>query len=468
MKYNDNNKPLVCMMTQSTCYKGTSKMDVKGVLWHSTGCNQTGLWRFVQPDDKAANRKQLLELLGQNNNRNDWNHIYMEAGLNAWIGKLNDGTVATVQTMPWDYKPWGCGGGTKGSCNSGWIQFEICEDALNNKEYFDAVYKEACELTAYLCKMFNIDPNGYSMLNGVKVPNILCHKDSCALGLGSNHGDVMHWFPKFGKNMDTVRADVAKLINENKTADVQNNVKKVEEQVKPVTPTTPVTPAPTTTNKLAVGQEMKLITGAKFIGGEDVPNWVINSKLYVRDIRSNGDVVFSTLKTGAVTGVVNPKYIAGATVIVEEKKEQPAKVVETPAATAVKVGDVIKIKAGAKYIGGQAIPDWVIKSTLYAREIRSNGDVVFSTLKTGAITGVVAAKDIEGNNNAVATPAAFAEYRVKVTDSALNIRKGPGTSYAIAGVIRDFGVYTIVAEDGDWLKLKSGAGWIYKDYTKRV
>ena len=36
--------------------------------------------------------------------------------------------------------------------------------------------------------------------------------DSHKLGLGSNHGDVLHWFPKFGKNMDTVRADVAALM----------------------------------------------------------------------------------------------------------------------------------------------------------------------------------------------------------------------------------------------------------------
>lgn len=39
MKYNDKNKPLVCMMTQSTCYKYTGRFTPKGVLWHSTGAN---------------------------------------------------------------------------------------------------------------------------------------------------------------------------------------------------------------------------------------------------------------------------------------------------------------------------------------------------------------------------------------------------------------------------------------------
>lgn len=227
MKYSEKNKPIVCMMTQSTCYKGTKKMEIKGVLWHSTGANNPWLKRYVQPDDKAADRDKLISLIGKNSYGNDWNHTEVQAGLNCWIGKLNDGSVATVQTMPWYYRPWGCGSGSKGSCNTGWIQFEICEDGLNDADYFVKVYKEACELTAYLCKMFGIDPKGSVNVNGVKVPTILCHADSHKLGLGSNHGDVLHWFPKFGKGMDAVRADVAALINGGE------DEKKPDEPVKP-------------------------------------------------------------------------------------------------------------------------------------------------------------------------------------------------------------------------------------------
>jgi N-acetylmuramoyl-L-alanine amidase len=36
----------------------------------------------------------------------------------------------------------------------------------------------------------------------------ICHSEGAKLGIASNHGDVMHWFPKFGKNMDTFRAEV--------------------------------------------------------------------------------------------------------------------------------------------------------------------------------------------------------------------------------------------------------------------
>lgn len=72
------------------------------------------------------------------------------------------------------------------------------------------------------------------------------------------------------------------------------------------------------------------------------------------------------------------------------------------------------------------------------------------------------------------TPAqTFKPYLVKVTADVLNIRKGAGTNYGTNGAIRDKGVYTIVAEANGqgatkWGKLKSGAGWISLDYTKKV
>ena len=100
-------------------------MQIKGVLWHSTGANNPNIKRYVQPSDNDANKTKLLEIIGTNGNKNDWNHIERQAGLNAWVGKLADGTVAAVQTMPWNYRPWGCYKGNLGSCNNGWIQFEI-------------------------------------------------------------------------------------------------------------------------------------------------------------------------------------------------------------------------------------------------------------------------------------------------------------------------------------------------------
>jgi hypothetical protein len=55
MKYSDSNLPLQCMMTNSTCYKGTRVMEIKGILWHCTGANNPYLKRYVQPSSNDKN-----------------------------------------------------------------------------------------------------------------------------------------------------------------------------------------------------------------------------------------------------------------------------------------------------------------------------------------------------------------------------------------------------------------------------
>ena len=133
MKYTKSNPPLVCMMTNSTCYKGTTIGTPVGVLWHCTGANNKTLKRYVQPSKDDPNYDFLIKTIGRNVYGNDFNHISRQAGLNAWIGTLADGSVSTVQTMPWNYRAWGCGSGKYGSCNGSssvknspfWLQFEI-------------------------------------------------------------------------------------------------------------------------------------------------------------------------------------------------------------------------------------------------------------------------------------------------------------------------------------------------------
>lgn len=66
--------------------------------------------------------------------------------------------------------------------------------------------------------------------------------------------------------------------------------------------------------------------------------------------------------------------------------------------------------------------------------------------------------------------AADTSFKVKVLVDELNIRAGAGTKHAVKGVIKDHGIYTIIATSGNWGKLKSGAGWISisSKYVKRV
>lgn len=59
-------------------------------------------------------------------------------------------------------------------------------------------------------------------------------------------------------------------------------------------------------------------------------------------------------------------------------------------------------------------------------------------------------------------------FMVKVTADSLKIREGAGVKYKQVGSIRNKGVYTIVKTKDNWGFLKSGAGWICLDYTKKV
>ena len=58
-----------------------------------------------------------------------------------------------------------------------------------------------------------------------------------------------------------------------------------------------------------VGDAIRLKKNATYASGTEIPSWIKKSKLYIRDIRSNGDYVISTKMTGSVSGVVNPNVV---------------------------------------------------------------------------------------------------------------------------------------------------------------
>ena len=183
-----------CLLTNNDCYKQRRKIKPSGIVVHSTGANNPNLRRYVQPDDG---------ILGINNNNNSWNRSGVQKCVHAFIGKDKNGVVRIYQTLPWDYRAWGCGKGKKGSYNDTHIHFEICEDSLADEKYFNETFDLAIELCAYLCKEYNIS-----------ISNIVSHYEAHKLGYASNHEDCDHWLKKFNKNMDWFRRQVLKLKKE--------------------------------------------------------------------------------------------------------------------------------------------------------------------------------------------------------------------------------------------------------------
>lgn len=156
-------------LTKNDCYKAGRTITPKGIVVHSTAVNQKNVEAFTKP----------------------WNAPGVSKCVHAFIGLWN-GKLETVQTLPWTRRCWGCGKGNKGTYNDSYIQFEICE--ADGQEWFDAIYEQAAELCAFLVRKYNIS-----------VANVVCHSEAHTRGYASNHADVMHWFPKYGKNMHDFR-----------------------------------------------------------------------------------------------------------------------------------------------------------------------------------------------------------------------------------------------------------------------
>lgn len=181
--------------TKNGAYKSGRKIAVKGATLHGYGC--------PQPDPNV---------LAEN-----WDSPNVNACVHAHIGKDE-----VIITLPCEEKKgeasrgWHGGSGKNGSvnnthlgaemtepstikyvCGSNWIELA---DGSNTKAHVLATYKNAVEQYAYWCKFHDLDP----LADGV----ILSHKEACALGIATNHGDPEHLWNKFGLTMNQFRRDV--------------------------------------------------------------------------------------------------------------------------------------------------------------------------------------------------------------------------------------------------------------------
>ncbi len=186
-------------LTENDCYQIGQTIRPQGVMVHSTG--------VAQPDPEVFVRR--------------WNKPDVEKCVHAFVGRER-----TIQTLPWTMRGWHAGTGTTGrSANNTHISFECCEpaghtyqggemvgyDVQANRPYFNALYQNAVRLTAMLCRQFGLNP----LEPGV----VICHAEGYDLGVASNHGDVLQWWPKHGVTMDQFRRDTARAMEDNDEED---------------------------------------------------------------------------------------------------------------------------------------------------------------------------------------------------------------------------------------------------------
>lgn len=189
-------KIIESILTKNPCYTAGRKITVKGLMLHSVGCPQPKASVFVNSWNKSSYNSACV-------------HGFIDA---------NDGIV--YQTLPWNHRGWHGGGSSNNThigvemCEPACIKYTggssfTCSDYATAKAAVKRTYESAVELFAFLCKEYNLNPLG----DGV----IVSHREGCARGIASNHGDPEHLWNglSMGYTMDGFRKDVKAAMDAN-------------------------------------------------------------------------------------------------------------------------------------------------------------------------------------------------------------------------------------------------------------
>ena len=277
------------------CYIAAQKMIPQGIVVHSTGANNPYLKRYVDAPDEV----------GTNQYGNHWN-VAKPGGakvcVHAFIGYDKNKQLSVAEILPLDICCWGVGSGKSGSYNSNppYIQFEICEDKLTDKAYYDKAFSVAAEYCAALCKIY-----------GIGVDKIVGHCEAYRLGYGSNHADPEHWMKNFGETMDDFRRQVSEIL-QRKTENVKTE-----------------TPIETKNTAIEKGDLVSLTDNATYYNGKGIPSWVKVQNWYVHSDPAGDRVVIDKNEKGtnSICSPVHKKFLTivrkGNAVVTQNESDCP-------------------------------------------------------------------------------------------------------------------------------------------------
>jgi len=418
-------------------------------MLHSVGCPQPSAQVFIKNWNKSS---------------------YDRACVHGFIDG-NDGTV--YQCLPWNHHGWHCGASGNNThigvemCEPGCIKYTggatfTCSDKATAQAVAKRTYEAAVELFAMLCQKYNLDP----LADGV----IVSHKEGCARGIASKHGDPEHLWTQLGMGytMDGFR-------------------KAVKAAMGGSTPT----PAGVSGTKImgaavATADQMRAYIKAK---NPKVAQRVLDMvPLYLSEGAAEGvrgDIAFaqSCLETGnfafsdsAVT--LEQNNFCGMGVTANGLKGNSF---DTPQLGIRAQVQHLKAYASTKPLKNGCIdPRFKYVARGCAEVVEWLGQKENPQGKgwaTGAGYGekiITILKAILATSGGAAPAPAAVPFTVKVSISDLRIRSGPGTNTAATGKFTGAGVFTITeVKDGPgsakgWGRLKSGAGWISLDYAQKI
>ena len=310
----------------------------------------------------------------------------------------------------------------------------------------------------YLCKQY-----------GLTEKDIICHSEGYKQGVASNHGDVMHWFPKHGKSMDTFRADVKNALAAESTTDV-------------------TVPTETVSDEKTIWDTLYSFLGnaygvAGLMGNLNAESSLKPTNLqntYEKKLGYSDAEYTAAVDNGSYTNFVKDSAGYGLAQWTYWSRKQA--MLDYAKAAGKSIGNLAtQLGFLCKELTGYAT---VLNALKAATSVKEASDIVLTQYEKPADqSDTVKAKraaygqtyyDKYAQNE---PSAAFEPYRVRVSIANLNIRKGPGTNYKTVGRYTGKGVFTIVEEASGtgatkWGLLKSytksRAGWISLDYATKI
>lgn len=324
------------------------------------------------------------------------------------------------------------------------ITIEVASDTKHPYAVNDKAYAALLDLVTDICRRNDIKKLVWSTVKNDRVNhlngcNMTVHRDYANKSCPGDYLYNLH---------GEIAAEVNKRLGQTETADPE-----------------PTTPAPVV-SEIKGGDLVKIADNAVYYSGKSVPGWVKDKHWYVVEVEGDRAVIDDSEDgKNAINSAINTKYL---TVVkpAENGSESVEKVELVKGAVVTFTGKKHYSSANGKTPVSCKPGKATITLDPYLKG-KHPYHLVAVKGGTSNVYGWVDAEDIY-EYNAQKKTEGFKPYLVKVTASALNIRKGAGTSYPVVGCIGDKGIYTIVAEDNGWGKLKSGAGWISLAYTKRV
>lgn len=324
------------------------------------------------------------------------------------------------------------------------ITIEVASDTKHPYAVNDKAYAALLDLVTDICRRNGIKKLVWSTVKNDRVNhlngcNMTVHRDYANKSCPGDYLYNLH---------GEIAAEVNKRLGQTEATDPK-----------------PITPAPVV-SEIKEGDLVKIADNAVYYSGKSVPGWVKDKHWYVVEVEGDRAVIDDSEDgKNAINSPINTKYL---TVVkaAENGSESVEKVELVKGAVVTFTGKKHYSSANGKTPVSCKPGKATITLDPYLKG-KHPYHLVAVKGGTSNVYGWVDAEDIY-EYNAQKKTEGFKPYLVKVTASALNIRKGAGTSYPVVGCIGDKGIYTIVAEDNGWGKLKSGAGWISLAYTKRV